>query len=347
MIRPFQLRDWGRLRRLSDNSVPLNASLILTFPTSPLRGAVAHRLFKRNFPTFMWRDAATGARAFVQVRLSKDRTQAHVLWVGSLVGKKSAHSGQDNASQSPNGQTETTDHQNVWQSLFDELGQRLAMYGVHNLIAEAREDSAEATILREVGFANYSRQDIYKLESWQPNSNSVAKLLSPRRRSDDWDIELLYAHTVPNMIRLIEPHPPIDVDSWVYYEDNELVAFANHKVGRAADWLQLQVKLEMEASADQLVRDAVIFKPPSKERPLYCNVRHYQDWLGQSLQNNGFRPIGSQVVMVRHTVQQVKQRVVSSLEEVLQTGTARVNTTPYVQKAFGTEQSVPHQEPNS
>ncbi len=338
MIRTFRLRDWGRLRRLSDNSVPLNASTILTFPTTPVRGAVGYRLLRRNFPTFIWKNANGGAQAFVQVYLCADRQKAHVLWVGSSVGKRG------NKLHKLDNQTETTAHQQIWQSLFDELGVYLARYGVHNLIVEAREDSAEAAILRDIGFAKYSRQEIFKLESWEATSNSAAKLFSPRRKTDDWDIELLYAHTVPNMIRLIEPHPPLTSDSWVHYEDGDLTAFASHKSGRAADWLQLQVKLEAKVSADQLVRDVVIFKPPSKERPLYCNVRQYQDWLGQALLNNGFRPIGSQVVMVRHTVNTVKKRVVSSLEEVLQNGQARVNTTPYIQKSAQSDRRLAQQE---
>ncbi len=335
MIRPFHLSDWGRLRRLSTNSVPLNASLILTFPTSPTGGAIAHRLLRRNFPTFIWRANGNGPFAFAQLHMSKDRTQGNVLWVGSsleaggLTGlRKSA---------------ENWTHDAVWQSMFDELGIYLGSRGVQNLIVEAREDSAEADILNEIGFANYSRQDIYKLEQWQPTGNSVAKLLTPRRRSDDWDIELLHAHTVPNMIRMIEPHPVINPDSWIYHENGELIAFANHTTGRSADWLNLMLRMETEASPEQLVRDAIIFKPPAKERPLYCSLRHYQSWLRAPLEKNGFQEIGSQVVMVRHTTQPIKQKVVNSLESVLQTRTATVNTAPYVQKsdAFAPRRFVP------
>lgn len=322
MFRPFHLRDWGRLSRLSINSVPLNASLILTYPTSPVRGAIGHRLLRRNFPTFIWRDASSGPSAFAQLHMSKDRTQANVLWVGSSLDggrvRKSA---------------ETWTHQAVWQALFDELAIYLGQRGVQHLIIEAREDSAEAGILREIGFANYSRQDVYKLEQAQPTSSSVAKLLTPRRRSDDWDIEKLHAHTVPHMIRIIEPHPSIHPDSWIYHENNELVAFANHRTGHSADWLQLMVRLEADADPTDIINDAIIFKPPAKGRPLYCSLRHYQSWLRTPLEKNGFRQIDSQVVMVRHTTQAVKTKVVSSLESVLQAQGATVKTVPYVRKS--------------
>ena len=326
MIRPFQLRDWGRLSRLSANSVPLNASLILTFPSSPQRGAVLHRVLRRNYPTYIWRAEPSGPQAFVQLRLSKDWTQANVLWVGTSVAGRWRLPGREKSA-------EPWTQEDVWQTLFDDLGVYLGARGVHNLIAEAREDSVEAGLLREIGFANYSRQDLWKLEETQPVNNNVARLLTPRRQEDDWAIELLYAHTVPNMIRLIEPHPTIGSNSWVHYEGTDLTAYASYRDGRSADWLDLLVKLSADADIDQLVRDAIIFRPPSRERPLYCNVRHYQDWLQQPLENNGFQHIGSQVVMVRHTVQKVKRKVVNSLESVLQTNSGTVNTSPWVQKA--------------
>ena len=327
MIRPFQLRDWGRLSRLSSQSVPLNASLILTFATSPLQGAVSHRLLRRNFPTFIWRASGGGPNAFVQVHMSKDRTQANVLWVGSSLDAGGMMRGLRKSAE-----TQTWTHEEVWQSLFDELGIHLGARGVQNLIVEAREDSAEAGILREIGFANYSRQDVFKLEQWQPTGNSVVKHLTPRRRSDDWDIELLHAHTVPHMIRVIEPHPKVNPDSWIYHDKHELAAFANHTTGHTADWLNLTMRMEMDADPAELVRDAIIFKPPAKDRPLYCNLRHYQSWLRQPLEKNGFRQIGSQLVMVRHTVQPIKTKVVSSLESVLKAHPSTVNTAPFVQK---------------
>ncbi len=266
--------------------------------------------------------------------MSKDRTQGNVLWVGSSLDVGGITGWRKSA--------ENWTHDAVWQRMFDELGIYLGSRGVQNLIVEAREGSAESDILNEIGFANYSRQDIYKLEQWQPTGNSVAKLLTPRRRSDDWDIELLHAHTVPNMIRMIEPHPVINQDSWIYHENGELAAFANHTTGRSADWLNLMLRMEADAPPEQIVRDAIIFKPPAKERPLYCSLRHYQSWLRTPLEQNGFQEIGSQVVMVRHTTQAVKRKVVNSLESVLQTQAA-VNTAPYVQKseAFAPRRFVP------
>ena len=332
MIRPFQLRDLSLLSRLDGNSVPLNASHILTNPTSPVYGALAHRLLRRNFPTFIWRSAGNGPVAFAQLHMNQARTQANMLWVGTILDA-------GRVMPSLRKSAETWTHEAVWQALFDELAIYLGTRGVQNVIAEAREDGAEAGMLRNIGFATYARQDILKLEQWQPSDNSIAKLLTPSRRSDDWDIELLYAHTVPHMIRMIEPHPIINDDSWAYHEKNELVAFANHKAGRSADWLQLMIRLEAKADIDQLVRDAIIFKPPAKDRPLYCNLRQYQSWLRPALESNGFRQIGSQLILVRHTMQQKKQKIVNRLDEVLKAHNGAINTAPYGNTQFSPEVS--------
>jgi hypothetical protein len=153
-----------------------------------------------------------------------------------------------------------------------------------------------------------------------------------RSTKDDWYIELLYAHIVPNMMRLIEPHPPIGEDSWVLFvNDTELAAYAHIQEGSAASWLRLFIKMDDSADADQIVQDTVTFKPPSADKPLYACVRQYQDWLQNALRRNDFTHFDSQVVMVRHTTQTIKNPI-SSLEQVLATNGATVKTSPITHK---------------
>ncbi len=313
MIRPFGLRDIGLLYQLNDNCVPLNASLILTFPSPPLRGALLNFALSRNYPTYIWRSKDRRLQAFVQLRLSEDKTQAHVLWVGWQA----------------NGLVERVTQ--IWRGLFEELGIYLGKRGVQNFIVEAREDSEEARILHELGFANYTRQDIWRLD--RPKSTPKTTIMRQRSTKDDWYIELLYAHIVPNMMRLIEPHPPMGEDSWVLFaSDTELAAYAHIKEGSAANWLRLFVKMDDSADADKIVHDTVVFKPPSAEKPLYACVRQYQDWLQNALRRNNFSHFDSQVVMVRHTTQAIKKPI-SSLEQVLATNGAAAKTSPIIQKS--------------
>lgn len=317
MIRLFQLRDWGLVQQLGPHSVPLNASLILLYPSSPLSAAVSHRLLQRNYPTYVWRsDENALVRGFVQLRIDKGHSQANVLWVGWKVNKRHATA---------------WSHARIWQGLFDELAIALGKQGIQNVIAEAREDSPESDILRDIGFANYSRQDMYKLERQRRGNSAEISLLQARSTVDDWNIEKLYAHTVPNMIRLIEPHPPYGEDSWVHYEKNDLVTYAHVQSGRVAQWLNLYGNLNATADPSAMIGEIVKMMPPSPTRPLYSSVRPYQSWLEEPLKKNGFRYQDSQFIMVRHTVQAIRNPL-RSLEKLMATNGATARSTPIIHK---------------
>lgn len=317
MIRPFQLRDWGLVQQLSQHSVPLNASLILLYPSSPVRAAISHRLLQRNYPTYVWRsDKAPSVQGYVQLRVDKGHSQANVLWVGSILSKRPV---------------EGWTHQRVWQGLFDELAVYLGQNGIQNVVAEARENSVESDILRDIGFANYTRQDLYKLELGVSLSAEMT-LLQNRQTVDDWNIEKLYAHSVPNMIRLIEPHPPYGEDSWVCYEDDELVTYAHVTTGRDAKWLRLYGNMNAKTDASDMIGEIVKEQSTSATiHTLFSSVRPYQSWLAAPLEKNGFQYLDSQLVMVRHTVQPIRASR-SSLEKLLATNGATARTTPIVHK---------------
>ena len=54
---------------------------------------------------------------------------------------------------------------------------------------------------------------------WVCGTGHSATGISVAGREDEQDIELLYAHTVPQMIQLVEPRPPLDGEiKWVLRE---------------------------------------------------------------------------------------------------------------------------------
>ncbi len=56
-------------------------------------------------------------------------------------------------------------------------------------------------------------------------------VLQPRQTSDDWDIQLFYANTVPRLVQLVEPVPPLDKgNTWVLRDErNELGGICPYK----------------------------------------------------------------------------------------------------------------------
>lgn len=308
------MRDWGVLHRLGKQSTPLNATHVLTQQATPLRGAFLQHVWYRDLLTFVWRPNLVSPSGFVQCRLNEARSHAHILWIGT------PHTGDPN----------TLDEQ-MWLELLEQLTFQLGQQGIQSVIAEAEEASAEQAILREAGFAVYTRQDIWQTTSESDRVDVVPKLLRPRKSTDDWDVELLYAHIVPPMIRMVEPHPPSGEDDWIYYEGSELRAYVTRSEGALASWVRVFVSLDAKVDATELVAEALALSPVSAEKPLYCCVRNYQDWLNFPFQKNGFQLFANQAVMVKHTVQHVKKPT-TSLEAVLQTNGATAQTTQMIHK---------------
>ena len=309
------MRDWGLLNQLNNRSIPLNAALLLTHHSLPIRGAVLHRFFGRNYPTYIWR--SSGVKAFVQYRLNPERTQAHILWLGSA---ESAH---------PHNVLASKD---TWQAIMGELTMRLAGAGVQSIVAEVAEDSPEQEILRDLGFATYTRQDIWSLDDNAYRPTFDKNVLATRTSKHDWDIELLYAHIVPNIIRLVEPHPPTGDDSWVLYEGHDLRAYAQIEPDHRGSWLNLFVSLDAKTDPKQIVRSILQQKAPAPDKPIFCSVRNYQEWLQLALEANNFVHRGSQLVMVKHTMQQIKKSM-NSLEQVLSANSATARTNPIINKS--------------
>ncbi len=313
MIRSFNLRDWRLLNRLSERSVPLNTSTVLLEQSTPLQGVLFHQLLRRNQLIYVWRPNARDAEAFVQCRLSKNGTQGRLQWIGSALPSQRD---QENAKRV---------HEDIWLPLLERLTIVMGDAGVQTMIAEVPEDSDVFRVLKQAGFASYTRQDVWTLPRFRgPGHTGVVQEMRP---TSEWDVEVMYTHVVPKMIRMVEPHPPLAKDGWVRYEGHDPVAYAHIEQGKLGMMLRLLVRLTAEINAVSLLRGIVARCTPTPELPLYCTVRNYQDWLNHPLQEIGFEHLGSQVVMVKHTVQQVRHTV-TSLEEVFAKQGAKARTSP-------------------
>jgi len=183
------------------------------------------------------------------------------------------------------------------------------------------ETGPELPILRQAGFAVYTRQDIWVLDAAAtlPAAPAATLRLQPRLDKDDWDIQLLYANTVPRLVQLVEPLPPASVGKcWVQRdENNELAAFVQIHEGTVATWLRFYLHPGAEHEAEQILQAALAVRSIRPEQPVYCCVRRYEGWLPSALERAGFRLWGSQALMVKHTVQHTQKtqpRTAVSLE---------------------------------
>lgn len=300
MVRPFTLRDLALVRRLSEQGVSLHAESALADNLHPLRGALFNMVARNDSPTLIWKSESGRRAGFIQLLLEQDRQHAHILYLSpDLSGEPLTENGSP-AVETGNGNTD------VWLSLLDQAVAEVGQYGIHSLVAEADERGPELPILRRAGFAVYSRQDIWVLSPEEALQVEVdaSHQLRPRLEKDDWDIQLLYANTVPRLVQLVEPSPPIDSgETWVQRDEKgELTAFVQIHEGSVATWMRFFIHPGAESDAEGILKSALLVKASRRSLPVYLCARRYEGWLPSDLQALSFRKWSSQALLVKHTV---------------------------------------------
>lgn len=333
MARPFSLRDLALIHRLSEKGALLHAETALTKNWQPLWGAL-HSLFTGGDDlTFVWRAEKGEAAGFVQLHISDDSARACLIYLGATNGRDLAPAGE--LPETPPDELPTPDSnqplEDVWLPLLDGVVAEVGRRGVHSLVAEVDELSPQLALLRQAGFAIYTRQDIWVCEGPVAGEApaGVPHLLSSYHPEDDWEMALLYAHIVPPLIQMVEPGPPEDGTLWVLREHgDELTAFVHVQDGPGASWLRFFIHPNAQAQASDIIRAALQLSPPREGHPVYCCVRRYQSWLQTELAREGFSLWGSQAVMVKHTVHKVRSEA-PELSPALQTQGVTTPPTPF------------------
>lgn len=303
MIRSFTLRDIPLVHRLSEQGIIFHAESALTQDVRPLREALVHMLIGGQFPTYVWKNDHGEGVGFAQLRQDEEESHAHIICLGSKMG-----------------QDEALDEA-IWLPFLEQLVGEAGRQGIHSLIAEVNELGAELPVLRKVGFAVYTRQDVWTLladkdgKAHDQDTSTIKQRLVRATAVDEWDMHLLYANTVPRLIQLVEPVPPDYLQNvWLLRDKDELAAFLHFTEGTAATWLRLYIHPNAQEQSQHIVQMALQLRPPKPNHPLYCCVRRYQSWVQTALDNVGFQKMSSQALMVKHTVHHTRKH-----EPVLQT----------------------------
>ena len=296
MIRPFTLRDLALVSRLSENAVSLHTESALTHNAHPVRDALIS-MISGDYPTLICKRGEGGATGFIQLQVQESSPHAHIFFLGCH--NRNAHeNGDDNGLRVK---------ESTWLALLDQAVAEMGSRGIYSLAAEVSETGDDLPILRQAGFVVYTRQDIWILDRIDEDLHSTL-LLSQRQSEDDWDIQLLYANTVPRLVQLVEPLPSLtEGEGWVLREDGELVAFVHIHNGPIASWMRLFVHPNADSWAQDILAVALHRAMPTPTHPVFCCVRRYQSWLHGPLERTGFSLQDSQAVMVKHMVQHQKK----------------------------------------
>ena len=304
MVRPFTLRDLALVRRLSEQGISLHAESALADNLYPFRDALTSMVVGGSSPTFVYKAEEQEGSGFIQLLLEEERHHAHILYLSPAIPQTGNDADQGAV-------LAQSDSSGAWLPLLDQAVAEAGRHGVQSLVAEVDEIGPELPLLRQAGFAVYTRQDIWLFDGPTNsfnNTDSSIQLL-PYLSSDDWDIQLLYANMVPRLVQLVEPVPPLmTVDGWVLRDDqNELAAFIQVYEGSAATWLRFFIHPHAESDASEIVGTVLQSEIKRGKSKVYCCVRRYEGWLPAALERAGFNIWGSQAVMVKHTVHHTRR----------------------------------------
>jgi hypothetical protein len=275
MIRPFDWRDFGLVRRLSDQGVCFDSEAALTRGPHTLQSAVVAFLAPSvGLPTYIYK--SDEQVAFGQLRYRANSDNARLTFIAAAESDSRA-----------------------WETLLEHLGLEAARHGAHNLVAEVDEHSPEFDTLRRFGFAIYARQHIWRREKPDPAPSHSHLRLRPQQSADAIGIQSLYTNTVPRLIQLVEPPPARYGHSYVLEESGEITAVFDVSRGPLGIWVQPYLHPSIFEHAITLIADLFGHFADREPIPIYFCVRSHQDWLRGPLIDLDFSPWADQAVMVK------------------------------------------------
>lgn len=294
MIRPFDWRDFGLVRRLSETGVSFDSEAALTRGAHPLQAAVLSFLAPGvGLPTYILKQEDNDA--FGQIRYRSGAENAHLTFLGPCY-----------------------EQSQTWEPLLEHLCAEAASRGAHNLVAEVDENSAEFEALRKFGFAIYARQHLWRRETPLPPITAiVAPRLRPQSSADSIGISSLYVNIVPRLIHQVEPPPTRYGRGFVLEEDGELMAFFDVSRGPLGIWIQPYLHPSISNHANGLIADLLCRFTEGETVPIFVCVRSHQDWLRTPLTDLEFSPWAYQAVMVKRLAVRIAEPEFKPLPAVI------------------------------
>lgn len=320
MIRPFDWRDVGLVKTLSEQGVCLDSETALTHGPHPLQGALLDYLMPGvGMPTLIWRPGERhsdtgnlgGGQAVIgQLHHRLGRRQARILFMAPLAVQASAG----------------------WLELVERLAQMAGERGAHNLLAEVNEDSAEFEALRSAGFAIYARQSVWKLPAnRQPLTANVTIPLRPAVSADAFAVSTLYSNVVPRLVQQVELPPRRIERGYVLEQQSELIAFLDVRRGPLGIWVKPYLHPEVYDLSEAVLQAGLSQFKSGADKPVYVCVPRYEDWLQEVVARAGFEALGSQAVMVKRLaigVAEPRLKPLPAVEGQITTPAAQINVIP-------------------
>ncbi len=183
-------------------------------------------------------------------------------------------------------------------TLLDHIIQQIGNRGAFHLLAEVEERTSAFEKLRQAGFALYVHQRIWQSKDDtrdKPNPSQWQDI----RSKDIIAVRSLYGTLVPGLVQQVESLPAKRMKGLVYYQEGELLAYAEIRYGQHGIWVHPYIHPDTDNVTERL-SDLLHNLPNRHSRPIYMCVRSYQSWLENSLEDLHAEAGPLQAVMVKH-----------------------------------------------
>lgn len=279
-VRSFGLQDIPLLRRLGSKGTLLDAESAIWGPHRPLVKALGNYLTlnRRGVCTFV-----LDGEGFIQGRDRASALACDILYI--------APSGDDSS-------------EKIRYRLLEGFCREKGGERARRIFVKLREEeSEEVEIFRQVGFRGYARRQIFRWDGIAPKMLGADKRsLRPRRAGDEWGLQRLYSSVTPRPVQQVERPEDIPLypmmREYVAEEEGEIIAYFCLMPGKEGHWMKAVIHPQAE---ERLVRSGLWLFSTFKTRPIYCEVRGYEEALGNALREIGFEYLFEELLMVKHT----------------------------------------------
>lgn len=301
MIRPFGLRDLLAVRSLQRDGVWLDLFHHLLLRRSALAMALIAPVpwVGSGLASFVWTPAQR-AQGFVQILKRPGRHEADLLFLAPNLGK------------TPYGRP-------AWEKLLAACIAEAGAQGLRRLFASVPDAPAEIDALASLGWALYSKEEVYVLaRPAHPAPAQPDLRLRPRRPEDVWWLRRLYSIYTPQPVQHAEGYSddeqgslPLawweltNQSSFVVDDQGDVLGGVQLVSGRRGHWLLLHGDPGNSALMAAVVRHGIAASGNGRW-PMYCAVRPYQGGLAAVLADHGFESFARRARLVKHVAVRVK-----------------------------------------
>jgi hypothetical protein len=225
----------------------------------------------------------------------------------------------------------------VWQHLLHELGRVGGSQGVQRLFVHLPEKRhAEVEVMRQAGFAIYGQDRLYRLNRLPEALPAADISWVSREPVDDWGLTRLYHALTPAVVQQAESLMQGGSSGYAGWwggsrqgsyvlrgeSAGEVLGYLRLTRGEYAHWLKLVLHPERAQQGSSLLLQGLRLMAEWAPRPIYCDVRDYEGFLTDALEQCGFERVMTRMLLVRHTTASVRvksPRTLKALEPAPET----------------------------